>query len=116
MTLHNKVYDFLNLVALVWLPAFGSLYLGLAQVWDLPNTDKVVNTVVLLDTFLGAVVRVSWRRYNQDDANFDGYLDSSGIDEDTGFPNLRMVIRTTPEQVLRSNTIRLKVGRAPDES
>ena len=113
MTLHNKVYDALNFIALVALPAFGSLYLSLAQVWNLPGAEKVTATVIVLDTFLGAVVRISWRRYNQNDANFDGYLDSEGVDPDTGIPDLKMTVTTPPEDMLASNVVRFKIGKAP---
>lgn len=36
MKLSNKVYDILKAIALIWLPAIGTLYFALAGIWQLP--------------------------------------------------------------------------------
>ena len=62
--LSNTAYDRLKWVVLVFLPAFGALYFGLAAYWDLPKADEVVGTCAILATFLGALIKVGDRTYN----------------------------------------------------
>ena len=39
MKLSNKVYDILKAIALIWLPAIGTLYFALAGIWN-PLTPR----------------------------------------------------------------------------
>ena len=59
----NNTYDILKEIALVWLPAIGALYFGLAQTWGLPYAEQVVGTVAVVDTFLGTVLHISNKKY-----------------------------------------------------
>lgn len=69
MTLNNKVYDVMKWVALIGLPATGSLYYGLAGIWALPYAEQVVATIIVVNTFLGAVLGVSTYQYNKKISN-----------------------------------------------
>lgn len=70
----NKVYDYLKFLALVVLPALATAYFALGGLWDLPNVDEVVGTIVVVDTFLGALLGFSTSQYNKSDARFDGEI------------------------------------------
>lgn len=61
----NKTYDLLKWIAQYFLPAAGALYFGLAGIWGLPYGEQVVGTLVVVDTFLGALLGVSTSRYNK---------------------------------------------------
>lgn len=61
---NSKVYDNLKFIALVLLPAIGSLYFTIAQIWGLPNAEEVVGTIVAVDTGLGALLHISSSSYN----------------------------------------------------
>ena len=63
MNMSNKVYDILKIIALVWLPALGTLYFALAGIWGLPYAEQVVGTITAVDTFLGSVLHISKIRY-----------------------------------------------------
>ena len=63
--LSNKQYDILKWIALVLLPALGTLYFGLAQIWGFPYGEQVVGTITVLDTFLGAILGISTVQYNE---------------------------------------------------
>ena len=58
MLFSQKTYDFLKYVALILLPALGSLYFGLANVWTLPYAAEVVGTISVLDVFLGVILKL----------------------------------------------------------
>lgn len=66
MRLSNSNYDFLKWVAQILLPAFGTLYFALAQIWGLPYAEQVVGTVTAIDCFLGALLGISTMQYNKD--------------------------------------------------
>lgn len=59
----NKVYDILKEIALVWLPALGTLYGVLANIWGLPYGEQIVSTIIAIDTFLGTVLHISNKLY-----------------------------------------------------
>lgn len=65
MTMSNKVYDVLKWIAMVVLPAIGTLYFALAGIWGLPYGEQVVGTITAVDTFLGVVLGVSNVQYNK---------------------------------------------------
>lgn len=63
--LSDKAYNVLKWVALIALPASGTLYYTLATIWGLPYAEQVVATVVAANTFLGALLGVSTVQYNK---------------------------------------------------
>lgn len=61
----NKVYDILKWVALLFLPALGTLYFALSTIWGLPYGEEVVGTITAVDAFLGAILGISTASYNK---------------------------------------------------
>ena len=61
--LSNKQYDILKWIALVLLPALGTLYFGLAQIWGFPYGEQIVGTITVVDTFLGVILGISNAQY-----------------------------------------------------
>lgn len=60
----NKTYDILKYIAQIVLPALGTLYFALAQIWGFPYGEAVVGTITAVDAFLGAVLKISTDKYN----------------------------------------------------
>lgn len=61
----NKVYDVLKFIAQILLPALGTLYFALASIWGLPYGEQIVGTITAIDTFLGALLGISTKMYNE---------------------------------------------------
>ena len=61
----NKTYDILKWIALILLPALGTLYFALAGIWGFPYAEQVVGTITAVDTFLGVVLGISAANYNK---------------------------------------------------
>jgi hypothetical protein len=72
--LKGKVYDVVKQIALVWLPAFGTLYFALAQIWGLPNPEDISGSILAVDTFLGVILGISSNTYNKSEERFAGTL------------------------------------------
>jgi TRAP-type uncharacterized transport system fused permease subunit len=61
----NKTYDVLKWIAQILLPALGTLYFALAQIWGLPYGEEVVGTITAIDAFLGAILGISSAAYKK---------------------------------------------------
>lgn len=65
LTLNNKTYDRLKHLTQVGLPATGALYFGLAQIWGLPASEEVSGTILCVTTFLGTILGISSKNYEE---------------------------------------------------
>ena len=65
MKMSNTVYDALKFIAQIFLPAVGTLYFALAQIWGLPYATEIVGTISAVDAFLGALLKISTDQYNK---------------------------------------------------
>lgn len=65
----NSMYDKLKWIAQILLPAIGTLYFALAQIWGLPYAEQIVGTITALDCFLGAILGISTAVYNKEQGN-----------------------------------------------
>lgn len=63
MILSNRTYDILKYFAQVVLPALGTLYFALSQIWGLPYGEEIVGTITAIDTFLGVLLKISSNNY-----------------------------------------------------
>ena len=61
----NKAYDILKYIAQVALPALGTLYFALAEIWGLPFGQQIVGTITAVDACLGALLMISTAVYNK---------------------------------------------------
>lgn len=61
----NKTYDVLKFIAQILLPALGTLYFALASIWGLPYGEQIVGTITAVDAFLGAILGISTKKYNE---------------------------------------------------
>lgn len=68
MKMSNTVYDALKFIAQIFLPAVGTLYFALAQIWSLPYPEQIVGTITAVDAFLGALLGISTMQYNRKQA------------------------------------------------
>ena len=59
MHLSNKTYDTLKWIAQYLLPALGTLYFSVSQIWGLPYGEEIVGTITAVDTFLGVLLGLS---------------------------------------------------------
>ena len=65
----DKVYDILKYVAQIVLPALAALYIALASLWGWGYMEQVAGTITAVDTFLGALLRLTKSKYDKEDKN-----------------------------------------------
>lgn len=61
----DKVYDILKAIAMIILPALGTLYFSLAGIWGWPYAEQIVGTITVIDTFLGVILGISTAQYKK---------------------------------------------------
>lgn len=105
MNLSNETYDTLKWVAQIVLPALGTLYFALSSIWGLPFGEQIVGTITAIDTFLGALLKLS----------SDGYSGDGQLIVDTSDPLkdvYSIALDDYPEMLANKDTVVLKVNRA----
>lgn len=107
----NSLYDKLKFLALVLLPALGTLYFGLDMLWAWGYGEKVVGTIGLVDTFLGIVLHLDNKRYYESEANFDGDVN---VTPEDGGNKVMLAFNKPPEDIVDEpgkHSVELKINR-----
>ena len=65
MKLSNKTYDTLKWIAIVGLYALATLVNGVGDIWNIPYTEQIVQTINLVGTVLGIVLGISNINYKK---------------------------------------------------
>lgn len=63
--MNDNLYKILKWIAMIFLPALGTLYFALAGIWGFPYAEQVVGTITAVDTFLGVILGISTAQYNK---------------------------------------------------
>ena len=66
MKLPNNVYDILKWVALLFLPALAAFVGTVGQAVNFEHTGMIVIVINALAVFIGAIIGVSTKKYNQE--------------------------------------------------
>lgn len=62
----DDIYDILKFIAQIVLPAAGTLYFALANLWGWPYSEQIVGTITAVDAFLGAILKISTKTFIDD--------------------------------------------------
>lgn len=109
MITNSRLYDFLKRLTQIILPAFGTLYFALSEIWGFPSGAEVVGTITAVVTFLGVVLGLSTSAYNQSEARFDGTID---VFEDDGSKQFMLNLDEDPYFLEQKGEILFKVNKA----
>lgn len=59
----NKLYDVLKWICMVALPALGTLWYTISQIWSIPLGQEILGTVEAVTLCLGALLGISNVQY-----------------------------------------------------
>lgn len=104
----DRTYQIMKHMTQVVLPALGTLYFALEQIWDIPLGLEVVGTITAICTFLGISLGISTHAYNKSDAKYDGRII---VQEDDHKKNYQLVLKNDPDTIDRSKEILFKVDK-----
>ena len=105
--LGSALYDKVKFLVQVLLPAVGTLYFTLGNVWGWPNIEEVLGSLTAVGLFLGTVVGISSASYNMSDARFDGTVNVLTSDE--GNKLFTLELDGDPADLEQKNDIVFKV-------
>lgn len=108
--LSDELYQILEALATLILPALGTLYAALAIIWSLPAGDKVIGSIVAIDTFLGVVVKLGEKSYKTSGAKYDGAINVLDTANKTTFS---LELNGDPNELKNKNEITFKVNTPP---
>lgn len=105
--LSNPLYNYLKYAVQIVLPALGTLYFTLAQIWGLPYGGEIVGTITAIALFGGIVLGVSKNSYDKSEQKFDGALNvDHAADEE-----FRLEFKQELPQLAEQDTVTLKVNK-----
>ncbi len=103
----DKTYGILKATAQIYLPALGTMYFGLAQIWGLPFGEQISGTILVLDTFLGVLVGISSKVYNVSDAKYAGAMD---VRQEDGRKKFTFTLDKDPEDLVDKQDVTFRVN------
>lgn len=74
MIFSDGTYNVVKWIALYLLPAIQAAYFSLGALWGIPNTDKVVGTIAILNILLSTAVGLSRKIYSATGGTYDGTI------------------------------------------
>lgn len=105
--LNSKVYDILKYVMQIALPAVGTLYFALSQIWGLPYGAETVGSITAIDAFLGILLNLSSKVYNNSDAKYAGSINVDNTDTKKTFS---LNLNGDPDEIENKKEIIFKVN------
>lgn len=62
----NETYDRLKFIAQILLPALGTFCAAMGEIWGISCMGAVVATLLAFDVFLGGILGISTKIYNEE--------------------------------------------------
>lgn len=106
--LSNKAYNLIKAIVQLLIPAASSLYLLLSGLWGLPFAQQIVGTLSGLATFLGVLLRISTKSYDNSDAKYDGKV--LIVDDEDGPKLFSLELNGNPLDLEKKKSISFKIG------
>lgn len=105
----GRLYDKLKFIALIGLPALGTLYFTVAGLWGLPFANEIVGTITAVDAALGLWIKYLSTQHDKIPEIVAGDLVVSDNPED-GARELYLALSKAGYDLLpKSNRVTLKV-------
>lgn len=108
--LADSTYNRVKKSATIVLPAFGTLYFALAQIWGLPKAEEVMGSIAALNTCLGVLVQVSKKSYYASGTQYAGAIEvgENGL--------ARIVFEQPPVEVISKTQATFKITEETGEN
>lgn len=94
-------------LTVIVLPALGTLYFALAQIWGLPSGEQVLGSVLAVEACLGAMLGLSSRQYQQSGAKYVGDINIREAPDKTLFS---LDLKGAPEDLKDKKEATFKVN------
>lgn len=110
--LSDKYFNVAKFITGIFLPAVGTLYFALAEIWDLPAPKEVLGTIIAIQAFLGVILGISSKSYENSGARYGGMINISETLEGATLYSLEL--NHEPEELMNKQEITFKVIPSSD--
>lgn len=100
---YNKIKTSVQLV----LPAICTLYLAISGIWGLPYTQEIVGTLSAIATFLGMLLKISTKSYENSDSRYDGRV--LIVDDENGPKVFSLELNSDPLELENKKSVSFKI-------
>lgn len=107
LIMNDKVYDVLNNIVKLALPALATFYAAVSGLWGLPYALEVVGTITALSVLLGVFLVIAKAAYTGQPIDYDGVLTVNDTDPEKDV--MRLNIDRTLAELGDKDTVTLKV-------
>lgn len=107
--LSDKTYGRMRDFVQLWLPAAATLYFTLALQWGLPNPEGVVASAAAIATFLGVVLKISVKSYENSGGGKVGVINVNHPTPDSMVYSLEL--NGDPKDLQYRDTVTFKVNQ-----
>jgi hypothetical protein len=104
--LTDRSYNLLKFIAQIFLPAVASAYFSLSQIWHLPNATEIVGTIAVLDAFLGVILSISTKWYENSEAKYDGTIE---VDSEGGKKMFSLILNSDVDELDQKKEASFKI-------
>lgn len=96
----------------VYIPALSALYFGLGNIWGFPAIEQVVGSLAVIATFIGVVLGLSSKNYDDSGAAYDGKM--KVLTSETGAKLYSLEIDGDPSELQNKKLVSFLV--TPDDA
>jgi len=105
--LSSKQYDIIKWLTVTLLPAIGTLYFALATIWNFPAGEQVLGTLLAVQAFIGVVMGVSTKQYEE---SGDKYVGEINVHETPEKLSYSLDLKDAPEDLKEKDEATFKVN------
>ena len=109
MKLPNAVYDVLNYLCIIALPAIGTFVAAVGSDLGISDPDKVVKIIVAATALLGALLVINKAQYNRDQDRFNGTVQLANVGDPNRPTMANIEMKAEPSTFEHQKEITLKV-------
>lgn len=112
--LNDRTYDLFGNIVRLFIPALGVFYATIAEIWDIPQADRVVGTLAAVGLLLGVILQISKSQYKKTEADKDGVIDVFPTNK--GAELGRMSLNLSADDIAGKQLLTLKVNNLDSSS
>lgn len=105
----DRMYENLKKLVQIVLPAISSAYFALAEIWGLPDPEKVVGSLAVLSTFLGICLGISNKTYEALNVSDVGVIRVT--EDQEGKQTFSLEVNGDPLDILNRTEVKFKVQK-----
>lgn len=106
--LSDTAYLRLKWIIVIVMPACGTLYFGLAKIWEFPAGEQILGTLLVAQAFLGTIFAISSSQYGKSDLKYSG--DINIAEDSIGEKTVQVSFNEHPAEFVDKKEVTFKVN------